>query len=71
VIVSVAPELAAAMVELAAREGVPATPVGRVGGGRIRVAIDGERVLDDSLEDAEQAWATSLGARFERPRAIA
>jgi hypothetical protein len=42
-----------------------------VGGARIRVSIEGRRVLDEPLNDAEQTWATAIESFFEPARAIA
>jgi phosphoribosylformylglycinamidine synthase II len=65
VIVSVAPEHADELVALAQREGVPAAVIGRVGGDRIRIAIDGRQVVDEPLAAAEEIWATAIGRYFE------
>jgi phosphoribosylformylglycinamidine synthase len=71
VIVSVAAGREADLLGLAAREGVSARRIGLVGGSRIRVAIDGRRVLDEPLNEAEQTWATAIERYFEPARAIA
>ena len=59
------------LLALAARERVPARRIGLVGGTRIRVSIDGRRVLDEPVSDAEQTWATAIERYFEPARAIA
>jgi len=71
VIVSVAAGREADLLGLAAREGVSARRIGLVGGSRIRLAIDGRRVLDEPLNEAEQTWATAIERYFEPARAIA
>jgi phosphoribosylformylglycinamidine synthase len=71
VIVSVAAGREADLLGLAARQGVSAGRIGLVGGSRIRVAIDGRRVLDEPLNEAEQTWATAIERYFEPARAIA
>ena len=71
VIVSVAAGREADLLGLAAREGVSARRIGLVGDSRIRVAIDGRRVLDEPLHEAEQTWATAIERYFEPARAIA
>ncbi len=71
VIVSVAAGREADLLGLAAREGVSARRIGLVGGSGIRVAIDGRRVLDEPLNEAEQTWATAIERYFEPARAIA
>jgi len=61
----------ATLLSMARAAGVPARQIGRVGGDRIRISIDGRRVLDESAASAEGIWATSIEAHFERRRAIA
>jgi phosphoribosylformylglycinamidine synthase subunit PurL len=69
VVVSVAPERLDELVALGTREGVPATVIGRVGGDRIRISIEGRAVVDEPLATAEQVWATAIGRYFEGSRA--
>jgi len=69
VVVSVAANQVAEMQRLAAESGVPATTVGRVGGDRIRVAVDGRGVLDEPLAAAERLWSCAIGNHFESQRA--
>ncbi len=70
-VVSVSVEREAELLALASREGVPARRIGLVGGDRIRVAIDGRRVLDESLAVTQRIWTTAIGRYFEPARAIA
>jgi len=65
VVVSVAPEQVPALLSLAAREGVPATRLGEVGGGAIRIAIDGAPVIETPVADAERVWSTAIESRLE------
>jgi phosphoribosylformylglycinamidine synthase len=71
VVVSVENSRTAELLTLAAREGVPATAIGRVGGDRIRMSIAGRRVLDEPLAEIEQVWSTVIDRYFERAAAIA
>jgi len=71
VIVSVTPARAHEMLGAAARAGVPATVIGRVGGNRIRIAIDGRAVIDEALESAERIWSSAIERYFEPRKAIA
>jgi len=71
VAVSVDPEHARDLLERAAAAGVPAALIGRVGGTRIRISIDGRVVVDEALSAAEQIWSTAIEARVARKRAIA
>ena len=71
VIVSVAPGAVEDVLSKAAALNVPAVRVGTVGGSRIRINIDGQTVLDESLADSEALWSNGLERYFERARAIA
>jgi len=71
VVVSVAAARADELAGLATAAGVPVAVIGRVGGERIRIAIDGDIVIDDSLAEAEDVWANAIGRWFGRPRAVA
>ena len=70
-VVSVAAGREDELLALAARERVPARRIGLVGGNRIRVSIDGRRVLDEPLNEVERTWATAIEDYFEPARAIA
>ena len=50
----------------AAAAGVPAAVIGETGGGRIRIAVDGDTVVDLSVADAEAAWTAPLPSRVTR-----
>jgi phosphoribosylformylglycinamidine synthase len=68
VVVSVAASRVAELQALAEDAGVPASTVGRVGGDRIRVAVAGRGVLDESLAEAERLWSRAIGNYFESQR---
>jgi phosphoribosylformylglycinamidine synthase len=70
-LVSVSPELADQVLAMAVAAKVPAARIGVVGGDRIRVSIDGVRVLDEPLGVAETIWSTAIDNYFERGRAVA
>jgi len=70
-VVSVSPARLPELLAMAADAGVPARQVGRVAGDRIRISIDGRRVIDELVADAQGVWATSIESKFERRRAIA
>jgi phosphoribosylformylglycinamidine synthase len=59
------------LLEMAAAAGVAAVRLGTVGGNRIRIAVDGRRVVDEPVQEAEQIWLTTLERCFERSGAIA
>jgi len=71
VVVSVASSRVAELLTLASREGVPATRLGLVGGGAIRISIDGMTAVDLPVGDAERVWATAIEQRLDASRAIA
>jgi hypothetical protein len=49
---------------MASDAGVPARVVGRTGGSRITIAVDGVRLVDVPVSEAEQVWSTALAERF-------
>ena len=65
VVVSVSPGLVDELLSLAEGENVPAAVIGRVGGDRICISIEGRVVVDEPLGEAEQIWATAIGRYFE------
>ena len=71
VVASADPQTAERLVQLAAKRSVPARVIGRVGGDRIRIGIDGRGVIDEPVVGAERTWADTIGAYFESQRAIA
>jgi phosphoribosylformylglycinamidine synthase subunit PurL len=64
VVVSVAPERVDELLSLAQREHVPGAVIGRVGGDRLRISIEGRLVLDEPLAEAQRVWATSIERYF-------
>jgi phosphoribosylformylglycinamidine synthase len=71
VVVSVAPAEAAELLAMSAAAGVPATLIGRVGGNRIQIGVEGRSVINEAVADAERIWATAIESWFEQRRAIA
>ena len=71
VVVSVVPAQLPALRGLTDAAGVPATPIGRVGGKRIRIAVDGRSAIDEPLADAERVWAMAIETWLDERRAIA
>jgi phosphoribosylformylglycinamidine synthase subunit PurL len=70
-VVSVSPEHVDRLLAMAGASNVPAVRIGVVGGDRIRVSVDGARVLDEPLAAAESIWSTAIENYFERRRAVA
>ncbi len=69
VIVSVEPAALDTLLARAAEAGVPARLIGRTGGTRIRISIDGVLAADVAVRDAEQAWTTAIEGYFVRQTA--
>lgn len=67
VIVSVEPAATAAVLEAAARAGVPAARIGTTGGDRIRIAVEGTTVVDVDVRQAERAWSSAIGRQLDTP----
>ncbi len=65
VVVSVAAGRIGEVLETAAAAGVPARPIGRTGGSRLRVCVDGVVAIDCDVTEAEARWATGLERYFE------
>ena len=60
VVVSVSPDRVESLLSMAAAAKLPAAQIGIVGGDRIRVSVEGERVLDEPLAATELVWSTAL-----------
>jgi phosphoribosylformylglycinamidine synthase subunit PurL len=69
VVVSVRPAAEADVLRRARAEGVPATVIGRAGGSRLHVRVNGETAIDLAVADAEQVWAVALERYFQRAAA--
>jgi phosphoribosylformylglycinamidine synthase len=68
VVVSVAGERSGALLDRAKALGVPARMIGTTGTGRISVSINGQRVIDIAVSEAESIWDGALEKYF-KPRA--
>jgi phosphoribosylformylglycinamidine synthase len=66
VVVSARPHDREALLSMAAEYGVPARVIGKTGGSRLRISVEGAPALDCAVSDAEQVWATSLEQHFAR-----
>ena len=65
VIVSVTPADCDRLLDRAGALAVPAAVIGRTGGDRITILVDGTVVADVALNEAEQRWANGLTRHFE------
>jgi phosphoribosylformylglycinamidine synthase len=64
VVVSVAPDDVTAVLERAAKAGVPAAVIGQTGGNRVRMAVDGRIVVDRAVDEAERVWSSAIERYF-------
>ncbi len=64
-IVSVAAGQTDALLIRAAKLGVPAAVIGRTGGDRIRIRVEGQAAIDCTVAEAEQRWTQGLAKYFE------
>jgi phosphoribosylformylglycinamidine synthase len=64
VVVSVKSDLVDAVLQRAAAAHVPAEVIGRVGGNRLRIAVDGMAVVDVSVAEAERTWNAAIEQHF-------
>ena len=53
------------LLEMADAVSLPALVVGKTGGERIRIAVDGDVVADIRLEEARNSWVTGFTRHFE------
>jgi phosphoribosylformylglycinamidine synthase II len=64
VVVSVVPEHVTTVLRHAAAARVPARVIGQTGGSRLRIAVAGEIVIDQSVDEAERVWSTAIDRYF-------
>jgi phosphoribosylformylglycinamidine synthase subunit PurL len=69
VVVSTSPEDLELLLQRAAAAGVPAAVIGRTGGARIALAVEGAEGLDVDVAEAEAIWAGAIERYFDRARA--
>ena len=65
-VVSVGAANLQALLRLAREIGVPARAIGRTGGSRITMTVDGNPSIDSPLAEAEHVWTSALGRYFAR-----
>jgi phosphoribosylformylglycinamidine synthase subunit PurL len=66
VIISAAPEELTRVIERAAAAGVPAKVIGQTGGNRLRIAVAGQVVIDQSVDEAERVWSNTIEQYFAK-----
>jgi len=60
----VVPEHVTTVLRHAAAANVPARVIGQTGGSRLRMAVAGDIVVDQSVDEAERVWATAIDQHF-------
>ena len=65
VVASVAEAQTADLLSRAREAGVPAQVIGRTGGGRFRLSVDGATAIDCPVAEIERVWADGLARYFE------
>jgi phosphoribosylformylglycinamidine synthase len=65
-VVSVMKDRRDALLMLAAELGVPAKVIGETGGNEITFSVDGTRVIECPVAEAEHAWSTAISKHFVR-----
>jgi RPA family protein len=58
------PEHVTAVLRHASAAGVPARVIGQTGGSRLRIAVAGVIVVDQSVDEAERVWSTAIDRYF-------
>ena len=64
--VSVAPAELARLIERASAAQVPAKVIGQTGGNRLRIAVAGQLVIDQSVDEAERVWSNTIEQYFAK-----
>jgi phosphoribosylformylglycinamidine synthase len=64
VIVSVVPQHVTTVLRHAAAANVPVRVIGQTGGSRLRIAVAGEIVIDQSVDETERVWSTAIDRYF-------
>jgi phosphoribosylformylglycinamidine synthase len=64
VVISARSDDTAAVLAMAAEQGVPARVIGRTGGDRLDITIAGAPAIEVSVADAQHAWATAFERYF-------
>lgn len=65
ILVTVKPGDEAALLDLAAKDGVPAAVIGRTGGRNIQIAQDGRTLVDVPVAEARDVWMKAIPNFFK------
>jgi phosphoribosylformylglycinamidine synthase len=66
IIISARPADVERILALAAQAGVPGAVIGEAGGDHLRIALDGETLVDQPVADLETAWRATLTLALDR-----
>ena len=66
IVISLAEDAVTRVLERAAAAAVPARVIGRTGGNRLRIAVNGRLAIDVSIDEAERRWSAAIESHFER-----
>jgi phosphoribosylformylglycinamidine synthase len=66
IVVSIEKRQASTLLARAAAAGVPAREIGRTGGSRIVISVDGQPAIEVGVSEAETIWSTALESYFRR-----
>jgi len=65
IILSFAPAEAAAIEEIARSNNAPFAALGRVGGTRLTISVNGQEAVDAEISDVESAWRSALSSKLQ------
>jgi phosphoribosylformylglycinamidine synthase len=66
IVVSAADRHLESVLKAAKAAGVPAREIGKVGGDRIQIAVNGQKAIDTPVAAAETAWATAIEKKMQK-----
>ncbi len=65
IVISFDPADAGAVQEIAERNNTPFTILGKVGGTRLKIAVNGQDAVESEISDLEAAWRNALSAKLQ------
>jgi phosphoribosylformylglycinamidine synthase subunit PurL len=71
IVISFAESARAAIAEIASRNDCPLNLLGHVQGAELRIAVNGEEVINTPVAELENAWKTSLGNKLRAEALVA
>ena len=71
IILSAKPEHVDRIKEIAAQNGIICSVIGKVGGNRLTISCDGEKLVDTPIAPLESSWRSALSTYLDRPAQMA